>query len=151
MSQLSDGTLSEPSVSVTPTHAAFLLAQNASQSRIFGALLADGAAGEAAKQINPPCDADGVSAAENAVGAFTSNARLIMRTEIRPRFTINPALGKTPIAARPLVAREFRNRNEMIATAFGREAWTYASRLPARVGREAAFVSATLLPLVMRF
>ena len=55
------------------------------------------------------------------------------RTELKDdlRCTINSRFlrgaEKSRPEARPLVAREFRNRNETIATAFSRKAWTYAA------------------------
>jgi hypothetical protein len=94
-------------------------------------LFQPGGGGGAAKQISPPC-AGGASAAESAAGTFESDARLIMRKEIRPRFTINPALEKPPAAAHPLVAWELMNRLQTIPAAFGRKAWTCAAACRSR-------------------
>jgi hypothetical protein len=59
----------------------------------------------------------------------TANQPRMLKDDLR--FTIDSRFlrgaEKSRPEARPLVAREFRNRNETIATAFSREAWTYAA------------------------
>jgi hypothetical protein len=110
-----------PSFQLTATQAASMTAQTLSQLALGGS--------EVVKHAIPArCAAEaGRSASADETQAVSVSAKLTARKTDCAQRTENPRPEKTPAEARPLVAREFRNREYTIATAFGRKAWTYAA------------------------
>jgi hypothetical protein len=110
----------------TVVQIAAFVAQSSSQD---GKLLPSYGAGVIVKQVSPPAAMDGPITGEAFAAAKTGaeSARLPkarQRARRRRRDIQTHAYNQRGC---PLVARELVNRDNTIAAAFGREAWTYAA------------------------